>query len=240
MIEDTTSQARSRDLIFQSMRQQLEVLIPSLCTALDYSETLMQYSRHYFPDPSRVTLPPSSQTVLSYAHRLRYTTFAHTGLISQPPAPQQAQMLNSSLFRFSLERAADAQPSVTTTSKASMQDGGISWSGRLPDRSDVGKDGTPLPLFPEGFQMPEGMPEMPPDWKPGDPIPFTGLMRARSAAAQAPTLSPMLNEGSAPPQPSSVQPPKGTGLAFDFLLNPEYEVVQSASSSEDDEDDEWD
>ncbi|GAX76562.1 hypothetical protein CEUSTIGMA_g4008.t1 [Chlamydomonas eustigma] len=173
--------------------------------------------------------------VLEEQRRLHYTTFAHAGLISQPPAPQQAQMLNSSLFRFSLERAADAQPSVESKSKASQQDA----SGKTENRSDAGGDGTQLPSFPDGFQMPEGMPEMPPDWRPGDPIPIPGV-KVALAAIQTPVPAPVLKEGPAPSQPSNMQPSATSGLAFDFLLNPEYEVVQSATSSEDEEDDEWD
>ena len=58
-------------------------------------EELSQSSRPTTPPRP----PPAPATVLAYAHKLRYTTFAHLGLTSLPPAPQPFQLINSMLFR---------------------------------------------------------------------------------------------------------------------------------------------
>ncbi len=47
-------------------------------------------------------VPPFPQELLSYGHRLRYTTFATTGLYSGEPAPQQLHLDHAGLWERAL------------------------------------------------------------------------------------------------------------------------------------------
>ena len=213
--EASTSRSNKRDEIFQALRLNLDSYAESLNTSIDGAEAIIDMSRSFIPPPHGDDAPPHEQqrslpsveSILSYAHRLRYTTFAHAGLVSLPPAPQPAQMLNSTLFRHSLARAAEARPSTTasahpdatqkaTSAEAATADNPIATSSagisallssELPPMPDGWKPGDPLPSFPSGFQLPEGIPEMPADWQPGDPLPGfggasgTSLLRSSSA-----------------------------------------------------------
>jgi hypothetical protein len=212
----STSRSNERDFILQALRLNLDNLAESIYTSIDRAEAIIDMSRSFIPSPHGGATPheevhrslPSVESILAYAHRLRYTTFAHAGLVSLPPAPQPAQMLNSTLFRHSIARAADARPSCAATTSANHPDASqasaaamptvtsaasvssaaaASISGisslvdlELPPMPDGWKPGDPLPSFPSGFQLPEGIPEMPEDWRPGDPLP--GLDRALNAS----------------------------------------------------------
>jgi hypothetical protein len=235
----------------------------SLSATLDRSEELLKACRSSLRPGDQAALPmpqPAPEDVLLLGHRLRYTTFAHAGLVSQPPAPQQAQMLNSTLFKYSQAHAADALPCALTqagparpdaadtaakaadgkpepasTSAAAASAPAIDVSSLPPMPADW-QPGQPLPSFPSGFQMPDNIPEMPPGWKPGDPIPM--LLPAAGAAATESAAEPMDTTEepptAAPPRPAApaVQPE-----LLSFILNPDLEEADDYSESDDDDDD---
>ena len=104
------SNAKQREAVLHQLTLHLDSLAQTLCVSIDKTGALLEASCSFITPlgpmgdgaahggPMLPPLPPV-EAILEYAHRLRYTTFAHAGLVSQPPAPQQAQMLNSTLFR---------------------------------------------------------------------------------------------------------------------------------------------
>lgn len=190
----SVSRAEQREQVLQALRVQLDSHVLSLASAVSKSSALLKECKSMVqPQPPA----PSPQEILAYAHQLRYTTFAHAGLVSQPPAPQQAQMLNSTLFHYSQQRAADAMPTALTgtaaasakpepppqaqpqpqqqaQAQAQAADAAASTLPlslhNLPPMPAGWKPGDPLPEFPAGFQLPNNIPAMPPGWQPGDAV----------------------------------------------------------------------
>lgn len=189
------SRVGQREQVLQALRVQLDSHVLSLASAVSKSSALLKECKSMVqPQPPA----PSPQDILAYAHQLRYTTFAHAGLVSQPPAPQQAQMLNSTLFHYSQQRAADAMPTALTgtaaasakpepppqaqshpqqqQAQAQAQAADAAASSlplslhNLPPMPAGWKPGDPLPEFPAGFQLPDNIPAMPPGWQPGDAV----------------------------------------------------------------------
>ena len=216
--------AMERESIFRSLRMGLHGMTTSLGSAIDDAEAIIDASRSFIPsepDQAGRSWMPTPESIIAYAHTLRYTTFAHAGLISQPPAPQQAQMCNSVLFRYSHGQAATAQPSVPLNDASQ---GATSTSDTFMDMDipDGWKPGDPLPSFPSSIQLGIQPPEMPAGWKPGDPIP--GLDSLEGTIKQQPTL-----------QPSATI---SRQERLSFILNPEYDVSEE-SDDENSEADEW-
>ncbi|GLJ45184.1 hypothetical protein SUGI_0951100 [Cryptomeria japonica] len=121
--------------------------------------------------------------IISYAHRISYTTFAPPEFASGqaplrgaiPPAPQDEQLRASLLYQFAdldvgipKETSTEALPvAILEPPPESMTDNPI-----LPEVIP----GVPVPAMPPGWRpgMPielPPMPPMPPGWKPGDPVP---------------------------------------------------------------------
>jgi hypothetical protein len=207
-----------RERILRSLRMELCNMVSALGSTIDEADSIVDASRRFSGlDPGYAVSPES---ILSYSYNLRYTTFAHVGLISQPPAPQQAQMCNSALFRYSHSHAADVQPNVTLKETDNPS---IAASSSIPAYMDMDipsgwKPGDPLP----SFSSIQGVPDMPAGWKPGDPIP--GLDNSALSVAQ---------QASLPPTASMAQPER-----LSFILNPDYEVSEE-SMEESSEEDEW-
>ena len=191
----SVSGVEQREQVLQALRVQLDSHVLSLASAVSKSSALLkEFKSMVQPQPPA----PSPQDILAFAHQLRYTTFAHAGLVSQPPAPQQAQMLNSTLFHYSQQRAADAMPTALTgtatagakpepppqaqpqlqpqqaQAQAQAADAAASTLPlslhNLPPMPAGWKPGDPLPEFPAGFQLPDNTPAMPPGWQPGDAV----------------------------------------------------------------------
>lgn len=171
--------------------------------------------------------------ILSYAHRISYTTFAPPEFGAGeaplrgalPPAPQEEQMRASQLYNFAdldvglpkvvetKEKAVETliEPAITSENllETMMQ-------GML-----VPRPGMPLELLRE-------LPPMPPGWKPGDPVPLEALVGPKKDEEQIP-LQPKLLET------ITVKP-----VSLD--INPEHDEYSSdyssdvGSSEEDDED----
>ena len=207
-----------REIILRSLRMELCNMASALGSTIDEADSIIDASRSFSgPDPVHSVSPES---ILLYSHVLRYTTFAHAGLISQPPAPQQAQLCNSALFRYSHSHAADVQPSVPLKG---TDEPSIAASTSVPIYMDVDvpsgwKPGEPLP----SFSSLQGVPDMPAGWKPGDPIP--GLDSGILSVAQQASLQ---------PSASMARPER-----LSFILNPDYEVSEEIKE-ESSEDDEW-
>ncbi|XP_061998078.1 mediator of RNA polymerase II transcription subunit 4-like [Rosa rugosa] len=145
-------------------------------------------------DDSSCTTTVSSQLnlsdILSYAHRISYTTFAPPEFGagqaplrgSLPPAPQEEHMRASQLYNFanldvglpktvdSTEKTIEAimEPPHPAPTEANQAPNFGALQGRLPPNITIPsgwKPGMPVEL-PTDFPMP------PPGWKPGDPVPL--------------------------------------------------------------------
>ncbi len=251
---EARSRAQARDERLRVLRLDLDSLARSLKSSIDATEALLSTSKSYVQPPHGDDVAAPAD-ILTYAQRIRYTTFAHAGLVGQPPAPQQAQMLNSLLFKFSQERAADAKPDIggvgrrpkkkeiavreeppTATAAAPTTSAPPATAIELPPLPPDWQPGDPLPAFPAGFVLP-GMPAMPPNWKPGDPIPF--LAAAAGAARSGEGAAPMeVDVVVPPPRAAAAAAPAVTTTASslaDFILNPDLEVAYDVSDDDDDE-----
>ncbi|KAG6643025.1 hypothetical protein I3843_09G177000 [Carya illinoinensis] len=176
-------------------------------------------------DDSSCTTTVSSQLklsdILSYAHRISYTTFAPPEFGAGqaplrgalPPAPQEEQMRASQLYNFAdldvgLPKAVEtkektieaiieppsAQPDVK--SLANM----TAIQGLLPPNITVPSGWKPgMPV-----ELPINLPLPPPGWKPGDPVPlppFESLPVPRADEQQLRPLAPQ----NKPPEPIQVR-----------------------------------
>ncbi|KAL5711199.1 Mediator of RNA polymerase II transcription subunit 4 [Ranunculus cassubicifolius] len=185
--------------------------------------------------------------ILSYAHRISYTTFAPpefgagVGPLrgALPPAPQEEQMRASQLYAFAdldvglpkivkaEERTIDSlvEPSAKPNENADLP--GI--QGLIPSQITVPSGWQPgMPV-----ELPTDLPLPPPGWKPGDPIPLPPM------GALAPNAEERL------PRPVTNMPPKAPEpIQVRFVqldINPDQDDDDSyssseASSEEDDED----
>ncbi|KAK7360194.1 hypothetical protein VNO77_02176 [Canavalia gladiata] len=159
----------------------------------DYRRSKRSKSSHDGEEDSMTSSTVSSRLklsdILSYAHRISYTTFAPPEFGAgqaplrgaMPPAPQEEQMRASQLYNFAdldvgLPKAVETkekiveaiveppplQPPVDTNPLAAIQ-------GLLPPNFTVPpgwKPGMPV-------QLPIDLPiKPPPGWKPGDPVPL--------------------------------------------------------------------
>lgn len=176
-------------------------------------------------DDSSCTTTVASQLklsdILSYAHRISYTTFAPPEFGAGqaplrgalPPAPQEEQMRASQLYNFAdldvgLPKAVEtkektieaiveppsAQPDVK--SLANM----TAIQGLLPPNITVPSGWKPgMPV-----ELPINLPLPPPGWKPGDPVPlppFESLPAPRADEQQLRPLAPQHK----PPEPIQVR-----------------------------------
>ncbi|KAL6131108.1 hypothetical protein ACLB2K_069486 [Fragaria x ananassa] len=131
--------------------------------------------------------------ILSYAHRISYTTFAPPDFGAGqaplrgalPPAPQDEQVRASQLYHFanldvglpktveSEEKAFDAimEPPPPQPTEYNQQAGMVPFQGILPPNFTIPpgwKPGMPV-------ELPTDLPPPPPGWKPGDPVPLDAL-----------------------------------------------------------------
>ncbi|KAG1653954.1 hypothetical protein FOA52_008975 [Chlamydomonas sp. UWO 241] len=171
------SNASNRDEALRGLRLAIDGVAQGLADDVDRTQAILDAGE--VPDPGRPS--PSPEAILELGHRLRYTTFAHAGLVSQPPCPQQAQMLNSSLFVFSQARAADAMPAALTAHAAPhAAPHAAAHAGptlQPPTAAAAAPKPAPKPdpgalaaMLPTGVDL-SALPPMPADWAPGDPMP---------------------------------------------------------------------
>lgn len=147
--------------------------------------------------------------ILTYAHRISYTTFAPPDFGSgqaplrgaMPPAPQEEQMRASQLYQYADLDVGIPKQAVTEPLPVAIVE---------PEPAKVVHpklESVPgMPPVPPGWRpgMPIELPAMPPGWKPGDPVPLPPAMEVPAGwkpgdavvipkteeAAQAPPLRP--------------------------------------------------
>ncbi|XVF55409.1 hypothetical protein PTKIN_Ptkin06aG0033800 [Pterospermum kingtungense] len=162
--------------------------------------------------------------VLSYAHRISYTTFAPPEFGAGqaplrgalPPAPQDEQMRASQLYNF-----ADLDvglPKVVETKEKTVE-AIIELPPAQPvDANPPGNFAGLQGLLPSNFTVPPGwkpgmpvelpinLPVPPPGWKPGDPVPLPPLDSLPVPKMEEPRLRPVPPPGlHKPPEPIQVR-----------------------------------
>ncbi|KAK7386164.1 hypothetical protein VNO78_26190 [Psophocarpus tetragonolobus] len=155
----------------------------------DYSDYRRTKRSKSGDDDSMTSSTVSSQLklsdILSYAHRISYTTFAPPEFGAGqaplrgalPPAPQEEQMRASQLYNFAdldvglpkevetrekiVEAIVEPPPQVDSNAVPNLS----AFQGMLPPMPPGWKPGMPV-------QLPIDLPLPPPGWKPGDPVPL--------------------------------------------------------------------
>ncbi|XVE96767.1 hypothetical protein REPUB_Repub02eG0251200 [Reevesia pubescens] len=159
--------------------------------------------------------------ILSYAHRISYTTFAPPEFGAGqaplrgalPPAPQEEQMRASQLYNFAdldvglpktdetKEKTVEAiiePPPVDTNPLANL----AALQGLLPPNLTVPSGWKPgMPV-----ELPTDLPVPPPGWKPGDPVPLPPLDSLPIPRMDVPNLRTVPPPGlRKPPEPIQVR-----------------------------------
>lgn len=195
------------------------------------------------------------EDILSYAHRISYTTFAPpehgAGLAplrgALPPAPQENEMRASQLYHFAdldvglpkkaapeaKERAADAVPEISLQPTPPREDMPVAiLPPLLPIAVPPGwRKGMPV-------ELPTELPPVPPGWKPGDPVtlPLDGVVVGNKGDESQLGGVPGVLVG----QP---KPPEAIQVKYVQLdINPEQDDYSSDYSSEvgsSEEDEDW-
>ncbi|PWZ39348.1 Mediator of RNA polymerase II transcription subunit 4 [Zea mays] len=175
--------------------------------------------------------------ILTYAHRISYTTFAPpehgAGLplrVSLPPVPQENQMRASQLYLFAdldvgvPKKPLDAKEGIAPEVEAApLYEPPQEGPSRLPN--------TLPPMFPKELKPPPG-------WKPGDPItiPLDEILPGIKGAEPQPPVpqAPVSVRPVAPmgPEPIQVKP-----VQLDFESSSSDEYSSDVGSSEEDDED---
>uniref|UniRef100_A0A0D6R1K8 Mediator of RNA polymerase II transcription subunit 4 n=1 Tax=Araucaria cunninghamii TaxID=56994 RepID=A0A0D6R1K8_ARACU len=119
--------------------------------------------------------------IVSYAHRISYTTYAPPEFASGqaplrgaiPPAPQEEQMRASQLYQFADLDVGISKQTITEPLPVALVEPPAELAKENPLLLADVIPGVPVPAMPPGWRpgMPIELPPMPPGWKPGDPIP---------------------------------------------------------------------
>ncbi|GAQ84066.1 Hydroxyproline-rich glycoprotein family protein [Klebsormidium nitens] len=178
--------------------------------------------------------------IVSYAHKISYSTFAPPSFITnqelppgfQPPAPQAEHMRASALYQFSDEELGFRPVPSATPLELKAPEPSASAPEALPKPPPGWKPGMPVELPPmppgwkPGMELPPpplalaNLPPMPPGWKPGDPVPL-------------PVVQPQIP----PPERLRPQAQPIQVAHVDLDLNPDLEGGFYSSESEDEDDD---
>ncbi|XP_062193947.1 mediator of RNA polymerase II transcription subunit 4-like [Phragmites australis] len=181
--------------------------------------------------------------VLTYAHRISYTTFAPpehgAGLPLRgalPPAPQENEMRMSQLYQFAdldvgvPKKPLEAKEGITAEVEA----------------APLFEPTPPLEEPPQPLMLPitlppgllKEMPKPPPGWKPGDPItlPLDGILPGiRGEEPQATVLQPLI--AVKPVAPTGPEPIQVKPVQLDFESSSSDEYSSDVGSSEEDDED---
>eukprot|EP01018_Ginkgo_biloba_P002604 Gb_12525 [translate_table: standard] len=126
--------------------------------------------------------------LLTYAHRISYTTFAPPEFGSNqaplrgamPPAPQEEQMRASQLYQFADLDVGIPKQAISEQIPVAIMEPDPETNVENPL---MGVPGLPMPpTMPAGWrpgmpiELPGGLPLVPPGWKPGDPVPLPPVM----------------------------------------------------------------
>jgi len=185
------------------------------------------------PDLAPQPFMPAPHDIITYAHKIRYTTFFRSGTASLPPAPQPWQMNTGALAahgraHMAALAAANAGlgPGVAAHSALMLAQAAAKQEvkGEAAKAEGIKADvkTEQAPPFPEGYLL-QGGAVLPPD-----------MAAQAAAAAQAQPAQPVVQPPQ--PQPAAVHV---SNPALDLLLNADMEEVEDVSDSDDDDDD-WD
>lgn len=165
-----------------------------------------------------------AEDIISYAHKLRHTTFASLGVLpGAPPNPQTWHMQNSALYKLSklastftdasMEAVAAPEPPAAKKAKVDALTANVLESHVDSNLLDVTP---PASAWRPSF---EDLPPPPPGWKPGDPLPLAN------------DLSPTA-DGQVQSIKREPEQPKVANFNFSLILNPDLEVEEDYSSEE--------
>ncbi|OMO72618.1 Mediator complex, subunit Med4 [Corchorus capsularis] len=143
--------------------------------------------------------------ILSYAHRISYTTFAPPEFGAgtaplrgaMPPAPQEEQMRASQLYNFA---DLDVGLPKTVETKEKAVEAIIEPPPAQPEANPLANLASLLPpnfSIPSGWkpgmpvELPKDLPVPPPGWKPGDPVPLPPLDSLPIPRMEEPHLRPV-------------------------------------------------
>jgi len=195
--------------------------------------------------------------ILTYAHRISYTTFATPdfgagkaplrGAI--PPAPQEEQMRASQLYQYADLDVGIPKQAVTEPLSVAIVEPALDRVVVNPKQEVVPGMLPGMPPVPPGWKpgMPIELPVMPPGWKPGDPVPLPPAMEVPAGwkpgdavvlpkpeeAVQAPPLRPpALARPAEPIQVQYVQLDINPDMQDEY--SSEYTSEEGSSEEEDD------
>eukprot|EP00877_Chromochloris_zofingiensis_P010247 jgi/Chrzof1/5476/Cz16g04220.t1 len=205
-VQDIKNSSMKRDAAIVQLTQALDESVQQLRTLLDQCYALRK------AQPTSV----DPQTIVEYAHRLRYAFFPlgnTPGLPMLPPAPQEHDMLASTLQQF---RQAQQQQQQLLEQQAAQQ------------------------LTLQQTQL--SIPYIPADWKPGDPIPdeyMTAALPRQISQPVAAAGQTMDQDHPSPVAPTVQQQPSFNLATISFNLNADLgdEVDEEYSEEEYSDDD---
>lgn len=185
--------------------------------------------------------------ILTYAHRISYTTFAPpehgAGMPLRgalPPAPQDNELRMSQLYQFAdLDVGVPKKPLETKDGAAVETEATPLFEPpqEEPPRPSMLPITVP-PGWPKGLpkDLPVDIPLPPPGWKPGDPIELGGIMA--SVKAEEPRPSMPMPVGVQPIVPRAQEPIQVAAVELDINISSSSDEYSSdvGSSEEDDED----
>ncbi|GJN34499.1 hypothetical protein PR202_gb23163 [Eleusine coracana subsp. coracana] len=175
--------------------------------------------------------------ILTYAHRISYTTFAPpehgAGLPLRgalPPAPQENEMRMSQLYQFAdLDVGVPKKPLEPKERIPAAVDDMVLFE---PPQDEPRPSALPNTLPPGLLKE---MPKPPPGWKPGDPIDLErlrGIIKPEEPKASVP--EPHISR---PVVPTAQEPIHVTAVQLDFESSSSEEYSSDAGSSEEDDED---
>ncbi|XP_048531238.1 mediator of RNA polymerase II transcription subunit 4 [Triticum urartu] len=183
--------------------------------------------------------------ILTYAHRISYTTFAPpehgAGLPLRgalPPAPQDNELRMSQLYQFAdLDVGVPKKPLETKEGVTAEMESMPLFE--LPEEEPPRPSMLPITV-PPGWQkgLPALLPDIPmppPGWKPGDPIELGGIIPAVKPEEQRPSVP--IPVGVQPMVPRAQEPIQVAAVNLDIISSSSDEYSSDVGSSDEDDED---
>ncbi|GAB4822102.1 hypothetical protein N2152v2_009148 [Parachlorella kessleri] len=237
----STSVEGALDEALKDVLRQLEAATEALQAVVD---------KYTPPDVYQPPVPGDEEwarRVITYAHKLSYTTFAPVGFVPgqtalrhfKPPAPQDFQLRSSLLHQF--QRDYEARQQQAQQAAANIAAAAAASSALTTGTAAAGAGAAPPPL-----SMEDILKTMPAGWRPGAPsaaaaaaaTPAGAAAGAAGAAQQAPeqqALSSEEEEDEGPAMPA-IQRPALLSAALNLALSPDMEIEFGGGSSDDEDD----
>jgi hypothetical protein len=221
--------------------------IVSLQAAIDQYSPLPDTSNTFILDT-----PEKIKSLISYSHRLAYTSFAPPGFVPgqtqlrhfKPPAPQELEMRASQLHQLQkkweeMQQAGRAAAAYGPSSLAQQQQ-------QQPPTTESVQKTEQKQKQSEIETLEAALKELPPipkGWKPGQPIPgllpipppvystIGGDKEGKGAPAPAAAAAVAVESNKAQAVKPAVQA-KPVSVAFNFALNPDLDIEFDVSDSE--------